>query len=226
MGISTAIVRQHTKQLAGDVDRLLEDPERRDVLRAVLTRLDKVAASSESEESKIKQDARLWPEGQRAQLKDLASKKADELKFFQDELVKINTSYQFMSDSLFTDTGQAQLDRAYDRQPVPLEENPVLAFLRQQEIRTDWKLKSQPERDAEYLRAVQAGDREIVKALSSAPGHPVVTPSLKVRADYHYAEQNFPAAFKNFGQISALREQLKGLSDLTTKWLDGLGAQP
>jgi hypothetical protein len=225
MPIMTSHIRQRTKQLLADIPRLLEDPDRRDTLRLAVTRLDKVAESLAGEEQKIHQNAHLTPEGRRVQLRDLASKKAKEVTFLQEALTKASDSHTFLSDSLFTTEGQRLLHKAYGRELAPLEVDPTLRFLRESEIRADWKNKAQPERDAEYLRAVQARDLETVRALSTAPGRPLVTSDLKCRADREHAEQHFPAAYENYVQVDALREQLAGLNELTGQWLAGLGTQ-
>lgn len=225
MPVITAHLRQHVRQLLSDIDQRIEDPERREVLRAILTRTDKVAAHVETEESKINQNPHLTPEGRRADLKKLSAKQVEELKFLRDALGKSNESYRTMSDVLFTVEGQRQLDLAMGRDLEPVESDAIVRHLREREIRDAARLMSQPERDREYLRAVKAGDREIVKALSSSPTGALVTADLKSRADADFAERNFPAAYANYVQISALQEQLMGLSDLTVKWLDALGAQ-
>lgn len=225
MPIQTLHVRQRLGQLKSQSSRLFEDLAKQNTLQLALIRTDKVAAAVETEESKIRANPHLTPEGRRAQLKTLADKMGKELAFLRDEVKTANTNLQTMADLLLSDEGRRQLDRAYDRPLPPIEEDRTLRYLREQEIRAEWRQKPQPERDREYSRALQAGDHEIVRALANAPGTPLVTADLKSRVDLEYAKQRFPVAFSNFTEVKTLRDELQGLELLTDKWLNDLGAQ-
>lgn len=226
MPVQTSHVRQRIGQLKNDLTRLFEDDTKRGTLQLVLNRLDKTAGEIETEEQKIKDNPHLTPQGRQAQLRDLSTKKGKELQqFLSDELTKATDSHRTLSDLLFTNEGRRQLDIAYNRESAPIEEDRTLRYLREQEIRMGWRDKPQAERDREYIRALHAGDHETARALSNAPGGPLVTADTKRRVDTAYAEQRFPAAYENFSQVSVLREQLQGLSDLSGRWLDGLGTQ-
>lgn len=157
---------------------------------------------------KIHADASLSDVGKRQRLADLATKQ--ELRFLTTKRTEIQANLERYQGILFT-TPKSERD-------------PVLAYLNEQEIRSELKGTSQHERDLAYLNAVQADQHETVRALTAGPRGSLVSAEFQQRIMNEHAQKSQPAVFANYEQAQILKEHLDSLETHATQVLQALGA--
>jgi hypothetical protein len=152
---------------------------------------------------KIRDDTSLSAVGQRQRLAELAKK----------------TDLSFLaSKRTETEADVARLRTLLVAVPRPTGD-PVLTFLREQELRSAFKDKPQHAIAAAYHKAVAAGQHELVRALTEGPAGSLVEADFKTRVEIEHAETAQPAVFANYEEAQNLQEHLNSLETHATRVL-------
>lgn len=120
-------------------------------------------------------------------------------------------------------------DRLYRRlfpEPAKARGNPVIAFLREQEIRSTHMRLPQCEIDSAYRHAITQGNDEVVRALTFALTGSLVSPAIREQIEKQQALSVNPEGFKKLEDLQLLRQELGLLADEIRQWLHSLGARP
>lgn len=106
---------------------------------------------------------------------------------------------------------------------TPKGEDPVLTFLRSQEIR---RSISKGEANQEYLKALGADDLETARAILDAPGASWITDEMKRRGEEEFAKRTNPAAWAQLQSLDYFKDHLQSLVEQVRNWFLALGATP
>ncbi len=145
------------------------------------------------------------------------------------EALKIGPSVVGQFQNIANARGQADQAKARLEQFVfgPLTDAPkgneLVQALRDQEIRSSIGKK---EAMASFLRAVDTGDLETVRALLLAPGPAWLTDEIIRRGKESFALRTNPEAWERIQYVEVLRDTLRVLAEAIAKWLLALGASP
>lgn len=98
------------------------------------------------------------------------------------------------------------------------ESDPLLAYLRAHELRTDLRKLNSTQRSVAYQMAAERNDVETMAALLSAPGGSWVSTEVKERADNERVKRLNPEAYAAFQQTTLVQELVNGLRYHVALW--------
>src|SRR5215472_5927779 len=144
---------------------VVEDEDIRGNYQGVLERADSVLETGVNRERKIMADTNLSATGQRNAIQALWKETLSALEF----VGKKATSLQEAASSL-----RAEL---FAIPPTPKGVDPIMAYMREAEIRAWLSRLSKAEVLSKYMVAAQSGNAEMIRAVKLAPGEPMIEPA-------------------------------------------------
>lgn len=168
--------------------------------------------SFEKREKTIVANRALSDEGKRQQLTNMGTEALKQFPGLLSSMRNLKDSIGQLKRKMFT----IELQKG----------NEVVAFLRQQEIRSGYLEANANERDTAFLLASERLDDESMVAFIDAPGEPMVSDETKGRAFEARAKKLFPEDFKVYSQQLMLQEVLAMILGSIAKWIAGLGVPP
>lgn len=209
-----------TSDLAQRVQRRLEavtaqglDSDVRKALHRALKGLQRAIEDLGQQEVKISQDSRLTEEGRKACLATVVLQQVRDLSWLGTLLREAEAAYDRLYRILFPGPQKAAGDA-------------VLAYLREQEIRTRCMKLQQRERTLVYRQAVAQGKEEIIRALAGWPGEVLVPPSMQESIAREHVMASHPEAYKRLEDLHLLCHELGIVAEQTRDWLRDLGTEP
>lgn len=195
------------------LDRRIEKGEALNTHLQRLTNLEKLVQDFSGTQAAIQQDPRYTGEGKAQQHATAAQQFTASLAWLWDLPNVLEEASHRLKNLLTT-------------KPKPPVGNDILAFLREQEIRSAYRGKKQSDIDAAYGQAIARGDEETVRALVLAPGGSLVTPAIQEETERLQAKVTNPAAFQALAELTEIRGLAEELVKQFDAWLRGLGANP
>jgi hypothetical protein len=163
-------------------------------------------------EARIEADRRLSPEGKRQAVAKLARDlDVQWLRTLQDDVAK---ALARIGKLLFSPLPDPKGD-------VPS----LLAFLREQEIRSRYEGAKTTEIDLAYANAVERSDIETQRALLLAPGGSLVTEKVREQLADEHARRTHPEAYAEWQNLQQTQAHVARLEQQLETWATGLGAE-
>lgn len=187
------------------------DSETRKTFHRALKGLQRAFEDLHQDEILIRRDSRLSCEARTECLATTVLQKLREMSWLWLLLRDADAAHDRLHRRLFTGPGKAK-------------ENPVIAFLREQEIRVKWKKLPQGEVDSAYRHAIEQGNEEVVRALIFNLGGSLVSPAVREQIEKQRALSANPDSIKKLEDLRLLRQELGLLADEIRQWLHDLGS--
>ena len=156
---------------------VVEDEDIRGNYQGVLERADSVLETGVNRERKIMADTNLSATGQRNAIQALWKETLSALEF----VGKKATSLQEAASSL-----RAEL---FAIPPTPKGVDPIMAYMREAEIRAWLSRLSKAEVLSKYMVAAQSGNAEMIRAVKLAPREPMIEPAELDKIDAERVRQ-------------------------------------
>ena len=162
----------------------------------------------------IKSDGQLSRAGHAEKIRELAAVAAQEFSWIGREIAQVH-EVEGRLKSL-----------ALDYMIPPKTSNETVEYFRGKEIRDDLRGQPQHDRDMRFLRAAEALDAEVMRALQTGPGGPWIKGETLQRAEEMYGQRRNPEAWKNLQSLAVYLEHLTGLATHIGLALLGWRAEP
>ncbi|WP_447979026.1 hypothetical protein [Candidatus Nitrospira bockiana] len=182
-------------------------------LRPRLERVERVMIDFEKERRRIDEDPRYSSVGQLEAKEKLVQATIKELD-------QIRSDARHYPDQISQVERQMQID--------PQDDNPVLAFIREQEIRSQLRGMDPLEVERLYKEAARGGDIEFMRAVERAPrAFPIVKPDLIQEGQTILRQARFPELTKKVQELRRIDETLNSLLATARKVLsDAISGRP
>lgn len=203
-----ALLRELLKQ----VSRIAND-DLRDVYLGDLRKVTDILEAHAVQENAISVDTNLSDAGQQAKIVELAKETLKKLRFLLSKADDTAGAYNRL---------EALLLAVPD---APKNQNELITYLREQEIRTWLRSLSAPDRMQKYQLAVQQENAETIRALRLAPGEPLIAKDIQDRFDREHLERTKPQEMLRLHSLGVIRDELHALAVQLFRWLQGYGAK-
>lgn len=164
----------------------------------------------------VLRDPRYSDVGRQGEMKKIAARAVDEAK-------PLKTRMDTLLEAMTHARG------LFDFRKPEKSSDPHLSYWRAREIRDRDGLSSRPqrERDVAFLKAAEAANLEVMRALTvDVPGGPLVSDEALQRGTEIYGRKVAPEAVELLEKLEVRRDRLQGLMDHVAKALLTMGAGP
>jgi len=202
-------------RLRHDLDYVLrvEDEAIREAYTADLKQAEEALSAMQQEERKIATNADLSAAGQTKAMIELAQATVKRLAFLGQRAKTVGQAYDAEHADLLA------------LPPAPKGE-PVVAYLREQEVRTYLRSLTLSQVMTAYIKAVENGDNETIRAIKLSPGAPLIDASFIERVDIEQGQLTKTARWTRLQSLEARRDGLRSLNDQVQAMLGGYGKEP
>jgi hypothetical protein len=209
---------QYLSRLATEKTRRFGQPGRADSQLErwleIVQRAEAQAQAWSQRESAIMRNVKLSNEGRKDAKATLADEARKESKWLGDKRAQIVEARSRLRE-LVLDTAR------------PKGADPLISFLREQEIRSAYRGRPQVDRDVAFLGAAERLDAETMRALLDVPGTGAgVSDEARRRGEASYGQRKNPEAWGRIQELDVLLDHVASVAEQLGRVLLTMGADP